>query len=555
MRGFDADIVVVPESWREHDGRGIVDELAGDGYQIETLEFATLDISPRRAKHAVPGEGHWELVVLTRYPVVARRELPLGRIPGDQAGPRSALSCTLDVDGVEVDLVAVHVSSRVWQLAPVRHFARAATAAAAARPDRDHCRRLQLLGSARRGDTARLATRRPRAHLSGAPTAQPDRPCAGPRRRHGAVGRGARGDAVGPPSRAGSTAASTPVTAPVTAEPSATVSSMPEQVAHASRGVPEAQLVRPRTPVIKRFRRIVAYRELLVGMTRKELKVKYKNSVLGFAWSLLNPLLYLVVFYIAFQLILGTAVPGFPIFLLSGLLVWNLFSTGLAGASGSVVANAGLVKKVSFPREILPLAAVGSMLVHFFLQSLVLFAVLAIVRWDVAWAYVPLMPVALVALLLLTGAFGILPERGQRVPPRHAALPRARAARVVLDDADRLRLHDDPEPREVGGQALHGQPGHPDRARVPAGDLRQGRQHEDSARLAGARDPAALGLDRLRRVPRLFVRGRASWCSRSRSGSSAGARRTSPRSCSGRRDRGPARRRSTSASTTSTTPR
>ena len=65
-------------------------------------------------------------------------------------------------------------------------------------------------------------------------------------------------------------------------------------------------------------------------MTRKELKVKYKNSVLGFAWSLLNPLLYLVVFYIAFVKILGSGVPAFPIFLLSGLLVWNLFSTGLS---------------------------------------------------------------------------------------------------------------------------------------------------------------------------------------------------------------------------------
>jgi len=71
------------------------------------------------------------------------------------------------------------------------------------------------------------------------------------------------------------------------------------------------------------------------------------------------------------------------------------------------VLNAGLVKKVAFPREILPLAAVGSMLVHFFLQSLVLFAVLALVRWDIAWAYVPLLPVALVALLFLTGALGI----------------------------------------------------------------------------------------------------------------------------------------------------
>jgi ABC-2 type transport system permease protein len=176
----------------------------------------------------------------------------------------------------------------------------------------------------------------------------------------------------------------------------------------AARDVREARVVRSRTSVLERFKRIVAYRELLVGMTRKELKVKYKNSILGFAWSLLNPLLYLVVFYVAFVKILESGVPSFPIFLLSGLLVWNLFSTGLAAACSSVVANAGLVKKVSFPREILPLAAVGSMLVHFFLQSLVLFGVFAIVQWNVAWAYIPLLPLALVALLLLTGALGIL---------------------------------------------------------------------------------------------------------------------------------------------------
>jgi len=167
-------------------------------------------------------------------------------------------------------------------------------------------------------------------------------------------------------------------------------------------------IVRPRMTAIERFKRIVERRELLVGMIRNELKIKYKNSVLGFAWSLLNPLLYLVVFYIAFTIILGSGIPAFPIWLLSGLLVWNLFSTGLGAATGSVVANSGLVKKVSFPREILPLAAVGSMLVHFFLQSMVLFVVLAAVRWDLAWAYVPLIPLALIVLLLLTSALGIL---------------------------------------------------------------------------------------------------------------------------------------------------
>jgi ABC-2 type transport system permease protein len=143
-------------------------------------------------------------------------------------------------------------------------------------------------------------------------------------------------------------------------------------------------------------------------MVRTELKVRYKNSALGFAWSLLNPLLYLVVFYVAFDLILGAGIPAFPIFLLSGLLVWNLFSTGLGAATGSVVANSSLVKKVAFPREILPLASIGAALVHFFLQSLVLAAALLVARWDVAWKYLPLLPFALFALLLFTAGLGIL---------------------------------------------------------------------------------------------------------------------------------------------------
>jgi ABC-2 type transport system permease protein len=169
-----------------------------------------------------------------------------------------------------------------------------------------------------------------------------------------------------------------------------------------------ARVVRPRIGPWERLVRIWAYRELLVGMVRKELKVKYKNSVLGFAWSLLNPLLYLVVFYVAFQVVLRSNITAFPIYLLSGLLVWNLFSVGLGGATGSIVANSGLVKKVAFPREILPIASVGSGLVNFFLQGSVLVAVLAIVRWNVGWAYVSLIPVALLAVLFLACGLGIM---------------------------------------------------------------------------------------------------------------------------------------------------
>ena len=116
------------------------------------------------------------------------------------------------------------------------------------------------------------------------------------------------------------------------------------------------------------IRQIFSYRELLFNLIRNELRLRYKNSVLGFLWSLLNPLLYLVVFSLVFQEILRTQIPMFAIFLLSGLLIWNFLSSSLTSATGSIIANSSIVQKIWFPREILPLASVGAALTHFFLQ-------------------------------------------------------------------------------------------------------------------------------------------------------------------------------------------
>jgi len=118
--------------------------------------------------------------------------------------------------------------------------------------------------------------------------------------------------------------------------------------------------------------------ELLRNLVRKDLKVKYKGSTLGFAWSLANPLLLLAVYYVVFQVILPGRIPSFAIYLMSGLLIWNAFSSAVMGASGSVVGNANLVKKVRFPLPVLPLSAVGFAAVHFVLQLGVLIIVVLV---------------------------------------------------------------------------------------------------------------------------------------------------------------------------------
>ncbi|MEM9133705.1 MAG: ABC transporter permease [Actinomycetota bacterium] len=151
-----------------------------------------------------------------------------------------------------------------------------------------------------------------------------------------------------------------------------------------------------------------SYRELLLNLVRRELKVKYKDSILGFLWTLMNPLLYMAVFSFVFSVILRSGTPNFGLLLLSGLLVFNLFSNGLRAATTSITGNGPLVQKVWFPREILPLAAIGAELVTFFFQLVILMLGLAAFgqapEWSMLWLTLP----ALLAVLLLVTGLGLL---------------------------------------------------------------------------------------------------------------------------------------------------
>jgi ABC-2 type transport system permease protein len=157
-----------------------------------------------------------------------------------------------------------------------------------------------------------------------------------------------------------------------------------------------------------RLRELLAYREVLVNLIRKELKVKYTASVLGAVWSLLNPVVFLAVFSFVVA-VLRVQIPDFPVFLLSGLLAWNFLSNSLQAVSRSVIDNAYLVKKMAFPLEILPLSAVGVALFDFLLQSavLLLFIAVSFVAVSGPGFHLPemmLYPLAIAVLLVFTMA-------------------------------------------------------------------------------------------------------------------------------------------------------
>jgi ABC-type polysaccharide/polyol phosphate export permease len=130
-----------------------------------------------------------------------------------------------------------------------------------------------------------------------------------------------------------------------------------------------------------RLQELLRYRGLIRNLVVSELKARYKNSVLGFVWSLLNPLAMMLVFTVVFGVLWpNNQIKNYPIFLLCGLLPWNFFSISVTSSITSITGNGNLIKKVYFPREVLPIATVLAQLVNFLLALLVLFVVLLVFR-------------------------------------------------------------------------------------------------------------------------------------------------------------------------------
>jgi len=159
---------------------------------------------------------------------------------------------------------------------------------------------------------------------------------------------------------------------------------------------------------MNRLKELYEYRDLLITMAIKELKLQYRKSVLGFFWSLLNPLLLMRIFSFVLSQVFRVGIKNFPIFLLTGLFAWNFFSSSIVGGTGSIVSNANLIKKVYFPREILPLSIVTANLFNFLLSLVVLFLFLIYYGYRF-WPFLPLLIIVVVIeLFLIAGASMLL---------------------------------------------------------------------------------------------------------------------------------------------------
>jgi lipopolysaccharide transport system permease protein len=129
------------------------------------------------------------------------------------------------------------------------------------------------------------------------------------------------------------------------------------------------------------FRELLAYREILLILIWRDLKTRYRGSVLGFLWTFLNPLLLMIIYSLVFSVYLRIEMRAYPIFLFAGLLPWIWFSSAMLSGASSIVESGSLIKRVPFPPQILPAVSVTATLVNFLL------ALPLLVGFMVAWGF------------------------------------------------------------------------------------------------------------------------------------------------------------------------
>jgi len=147
----------------------------------------------------------------------------------------------------------------------------------------------------------------------------------------------------------------------------------------------------PRHPLKEEVKSLLGYRHLLRELIGRNIKTRYKRSILGVAWTMINPLLTMLVLYVVFSQLFAFSVPHYQVYLLSGLLLWNFFAQSTVAAMRELVWSGGLLQRIFIPRALFAVAAIGTGLVNLLL-ALILLAILALisgVRLNLAILFLP----------------------------------------------------------------------------------------------------------------------------------------------------------------------
>lgn len=159
--------------------------------------------------------------------------------------------------------------------------------------------------------------------------------------------------------------------------------------------------------MISVFKNLYKYRELLKTNIKKEIRGKYKNSFLGVLWSFLNPLLQIAVYALVFPFILKNTQDNYVIFLCCGQIPWAFFSTTISRSAFTMVENGNIIKKVYFPREILPISVVTSETVNFLISTIII--IVFVIFGGIGLSkYIMLYPIVLLAQYLLLIAISLI---------------------------------------------------------------------------------------------------------------------------------------------------
>jgi ABC-type polysaccharide/polyol phosphate export permease len=158
--------------------------------------------------------------------------------------------------------------------------------------------------------------------------------------------------------------------------------------------------------------RLTRYRGLIQSLVARELKARYRGSVLGFFWSFINPLLLLLVYWLVFSFVMPSAqdprIQPYALFMFCGILPWTWFSSSLNESAGVLISSGNLIKKVLFPAEILPIVTVLANMVHFFFGLTILAGFLIWYQRPPELADLAIFPITVAVQLVLTTAFALL---------------------------------------------------------------------------------------------------------------------------------------------------